>query len=224
MLFYYNGYSVKDTVYTLNPTLPIHPIRDYSYAFVDSTGKISIDQIVSGQYDSSFSSVDQIKLAPAYANTWFRCKVTSLQPVIDWLLIFNDDASITNINAKQSYVDAWLLDSRRNILRHNKSGLLVPRSQKSLNKYAGLTYFPFSIHTGDTLFLYLRFYNEDLGAGVISEPTLQNSSYSLISQNSTTFMSVITAIAVLMSFISLIFFISSKEKSYLFFACYALVL
>lgn len=224
MLFYYNGYSANDTVYTLNPALPIHPIRDYSYAFVDSTGKISIDHIVSGQYDSSFSTVDQIKLAPGYANTWFRCKVTSLQPVTDWLLIFNDDPAIAKINAKQSYVDAWMLDSKKNILRHDKSGLLVPRSQKSLHKYPGLTYFPFSIHTGDTIILYLRFYNENLGAGVISEPVLQNSSYSLLSQKSSAFMSIITAIAVLMSFISLIFFISSKEKSYLFFACYALVL
>lgn len=224
ILFYTIGYSTTNTVYTLNPQLPIHPIKDYSYAFIDSTNKVSIDQMVSGLYDSLFSSINKIKLAPDYATTWFRCKVTSHQSVHDWLLIFNDDSTITKINAKQSYVDAWILDSKRNILRHDKSGLLVPRSQKSLKKYVSLTYFPFSIHAEDTVILYLKFYNESLGAGVISEPVLQTSSYNIISQNSPAYMSVITAIAFLMSLISLIFFISTKEKSYLYFACYTLVL
>lgn len=224
ILYFNSVFSATDTVYTLYPKLPIHPIRDYSFAFIDSTNAISIDHILNGQYDDSFSSVNQTKLAPAYVSTWFRCTVTSFQYVTDWFLLFNDDTTIAKINAKQSYVDAWMLDSKRNILRHDKSGLLVPRSQKSLNKYVSLTYFPFSIHAGDTVILYLKFYNEALGAGVISEPVLQTSSYNIVSQNSSPYMSVITAIAWLMSFISFIFFISSREKSYLFFTCYALVL
>ena len=85
-------------------------------------------------------------------------------------------------------------DSKRNTLRHDKSRAFSTPISKSLKKYVSLTYFPFSIHVEDTVILYLKFYNESLGAGVISEPVLQTSSYNIISQNSPVYMSVITAI------------------------------
>lgn len=224
ILFYSTGYSAAGTIYTVNPKLPLHPLQEYSFSLIDSTNLIEINQIMSGHFDHRFVPVSQNKLAPAFVSTWYRCRITSSDNIKDWWFVFKDDTTISGINSQNSYVDSWLVDKNNKILRHDRSGISVPESQKSLKDFINVSYVPFSIQFGDTVALYIKIYNDYFGAGVISEPVLQSAALGLPAGQTLFYMSFITALALFISFISFLFYISSKEKAYLFFTCYSLLL
>ena len=212
-----------DSVYKADARIQVHDLKNYISVFTDSSNKITIQEIASGKLDQRFqpiSGMDEFVAQP-YITYWLKLTITTSSDIQDWWLILNSSAKIGE-TIQHGYVDSWFINRINQATEHQRTGVLVPRSQKSVRENPGLNRILFSVKAGETKDVYLRVYNE-FGQGISSTLQLRNPSAGFHSEKN---LGLIfgSGAAFFFSIMSFFFFFFVRDKSYLFFALYALTL
>ena len=205
-----------DSVYKADARIQVHDLKNYISVFTDSSNKITIQEIASGKLDQRFqpiSGMDEFVAQP-YITYWLKLTITTSSDIQDWWLILNSSAKIGE-TIQHGYVDSWFINRINQATEHQRTGVLVPRSQKSVRENPGLNRILFSVKAGETKDVYLRVYNE-FGQGISSTLQLRNPSAGFHSEKN---LGLIfgSGAAFFFSIMSFFFFFFVRDKSYLFF-------
>ena len=212
----------NDSVYIADARIQVHDLKNYTSVFIDSSNKITIVEIASGKFDHRFQPLSVIaEEAQPYITYWLKLSITVSGDIQNWWLFVNGDPQGT-INIPNSYVDGWFLNNSNQVIEHQRTGLFVPRSQKTVKEDPALNRILFSAKAGETRNVYLKIYNE-FDPGIISPPQLRDpvAGFSFEKNLPIIFGS---GGVFFFSIISFFFFFFVREKAYLFFGFYALAL
>ena len=161
------------SVYKADPGVQVHDLKNYASVFIDSSNKLTIQEVASEKFAHRFQPFpDTARYAQPYITYWLKLSIVATGDIQNWWLFVNGDPQGT-INLSNSYVDGWFLNSGNQVIEHQRTGLFVPRSQKTVRESPGLNRILFSAKSGETKNIYLRIYNE-FDPGFISTPQLRN--------------------------------------------------
>ncbi|MEP7377465.1 MAG: ATP-binding protein [Chitinophagaceae bacterium] len=210
-------------VYEADARIQLHDLRDYTSVFVDSANKFSAEEIASGKYDKLFLPYSSLtKKVNPYTAYWLKVSVNPLSNIDNWWIVLRDTGKLYTGNSANDYIDVYTVDTRHSIVSHQRTGPLVPRSQKSVPQHTALGCVAFSGKAGHPLSLYLKLYNGKNPPQQLFYPQLQNPVVPVIVPHDG--LDIFCAIALLFSILSFFFFFFVREKAYLFFGLYTLVL
>ena len=215
--------TTNDSAYIVDPRIQIHDLKNFASVFIDSSNKVSFQEISSGKFTSRFQplSASPELVAKPHIAYWLKLTIRSSGDIQDWWLILHGNSEIGE-TIQHGYVDAWFINKTTQAIEHRRTGVLVPRSQKSIKEIAGLNRISFSAKGGETKDVYLRVFNE-FNPGITSSLQLRNPSAGFASGKHLVLIFGSGA-AFFFSIISFFFFFFVRDKSYLFFGLYALTL
>ena len=160
-------------------------------------------------------------VAQPYITYWLKLTISTSGDIRDWWLLLHSSSEI-GATIQHGYLDSWFINRLNQATEHQRTGVLVPRSQKSIKENPGLNRIFFSAKAGETKDVYLRIYNE-FGPGITSSIQLRNPIAGFPSEKTLNLIFGSGAIF-FFSIISFFFFFFVKDKAYLFFGLYALTL
>ena len=215
--------TISDSVYLADARIQIHDLKNYTSVFIDSSNKITIGEIASGKFNSRFQPLsDTVRLvAQPYITYWLKFTISSSGDIRNWWLLLYSNLEISE-PIQQGYVDAWFINRADQNMEHQRTGVFVPRSQKTIKESPGLNRIFFSAKAGETKDVYLRIYNE-FSPGITSSVQLRNPITGFPSEK---YLGIIFGSGAVFFFaiISFFFFFFVRDKAYLFFGLYALTL
>ena len=163
----------NDSVYIADARIQIHDLKNYTSVFIDSSNKMTIQEIASGKFNNRFQPLSGMaQPAQPYITYWLKLSISASGDIQNWWLLLNSDPEVGE-SVQNGYVDAWFLNNINQVTDHQRTGVFVPRSQKTVKENPGLNRILFSAKAGETKDVYLRIYNE-FGPGIISSPQLRN--------------------------------------------------
>jgi signal transduction histidine kinase len=218
-----NNNSPNDSVYIADARIQLHELKNYTAVFADSSNKVTIEEIATEKFSKQFQPLS-IMAQPAmpYITYWLKLSITATGDIQNWWLLLNNDPEFKNFTARNCYVDAWFLNNANLVTEHQRTGLFVPRSQKTIKENPGLNRILFSVKASETKDVYLRIYNE-FDAAIISSPQLRNP-IAGFPGNNIEWILFGSGGVFFFSIISFFFFFFVREKAYLFFGFYTLTL
>ncbi len=210
-------------VYIADPRIQIHDLKSYTAVFIDSSNKLTIQDVASGKFNNRFRpfpGTTQLVAQP-YITYWLKFTLGASGDIHDWWLVLQSDSEIGE-TIRHGYVDAWFTNSINQVTEHQRTGVFVPRSQKSIKENPGLNRIFFSVKPGETKDVYLRIYNE-FDVGITSSIQLRNPLAGFPSEK---YLGLVFGSGAVFFFaiISFFFFFFVRDKAYLFFGLYALTL
>ncbi len=206
--------SIKNinNVIVVDSSIQLHELKSYTSLFIDSTSKLSLEQVASSNFNNQFHpSADSLEISPGKIY-WFKFSLTAKGNIANWCLMIK--------KGNCSYADVWVLNSDSQVVDHSRMGSFVPRSQQSLKELSDPHRVLISINNGETRTIYLRIYNEYLPS-YVAGLEVRNPVIGVISGRSN-LMTAISASVFVFSILSFFFYFFMKEKAYLFFALYTL--
>ena len=213
----------NDSVYIADARIQLHGLKNYTSVFTDSSNKLTIQEIASEKFSNQFRPLSgMVQPARPYITYWLKLSISASGDIQNWWLLLNNDPESKEYMARNSYVDVWVLNNGNQVTAHQRSGLFVPRSQKTVKKNPGLNRILFSAKAGETKHVYLRIYNE-FEPGIISTLQLRDP-ITGTSAGKDLGMIFGSGGVFFFSIMSFFFFFFVREKAYLFFGFYALTL
>ena len=213
----------SDSVYLADARVQLHNLKPYTSVFADSSNKLEIRDISSGKFNDRFQPISGMAQLTAQPDItyWLKLSINTSADIQDWWLLLNSNPEI-GASGQNDYVDAWTITRITGNTEHQRTGILVPRSQKSIKENPGLNRIFFSAKAGETKDVYLRIYNE-FGPGITSSVQLRNPIAGFASEK---YLGIIFGSGAVFFFaiISFFFFFFVGDKAYLFFGLYALTL
>jgi signal transduction histidine kinase len=214
--------TTNNDIYRANAQIQVHELKNYASVFVDSSNKVTINELAAGKFDNRFLPLAGIiPSAHPYITYWLKLSISPSGDIQNWWLLLHDDPNV-KVNAQNCYVDGWFVNNARQVMEHQRTGLFVPRSQKSIKENTGLNRIFFSAKAGETKHVYLRIYNE-YGQASFSLPELRNPIVE-IPHRKEMWMIFVSGGVFLLAVISFFLFVFVRDKSYLFFGLYAVTL
>ncbi len=140
----------NNSVYIADARIQMHELKKYTSIFVDSSNKLTIQEIVTEKFSNRFQLLQDSIQAQPYITYWLKVSISSTEDIQNWWLLLG----------QHGYLDAWFLNNSNQITEHQRTGILVPRSQKKIKENPGLNRIFFSIKSGETKNVYFRIYNE----------------------------------------------------------------
>ncbi len=214
----------NDSVYVADARIQIHDLKKYTAVYTDSSNMISIEEMSSEKFSNRFRPLStMVQPAQPYITYWLKISISALGAIDNWWLLLYDDPADKNYHAENSYVDAWFLNNVHVVTEHQRTGILVPRSQKAIKENLRLNRILFSAKAGETKYVYLRVYNE-FGPDIISSPQLRDPIAGVPGKEPELWIIFGSGGAFFFAIISFFFYFFVKEKAYLYFGLYALTL
>ena len=224
LLLMASAIKAQTKVYLLDSNRQIHDLKDYTYILVDSLEGFKNDQVISGELDGRFRPYSAVYPAKKINRSyWLRFSVQSNTPIQNWWLILKDSFQ-SSYNSINEYAEMHYRDKDSTVNKHLRTGVMVPRSKKSLNIKAGLNAFPFSSSGHDIQTVFIKVPKQFGNYPEYSWPVIQDPAVPLKSGKNDNLLRILNAIAMIFCVLSFFFYFFIKEKSYLFFGLYTLFL
>ena len=215
--------TTNDSVYIADPKVQVHDLKNVTSVFIDSSNKITLQEVTSGKLNTRFQPLPGMAqlVAQPYITYWLKITITTPGEIQDWWLLLYSKTAIGE-TVQHGYVDAWVINRSNQRTERQRTGIMVPRSQKSIKENPGLNRIFFSARAGETKDVYLRIYNE-FGPGITSSVELRNPIAGFPTEKN---LGLIfgSGAAFFFSLMSFFFFFFVRDKAYLFFGLYALTL
>ena len=210
-------------VYTIDSTGQVHDLLNYTQVLIDSTSRLSANEVISGGSDRLFRPFTTIKkTAGASKGYWLKVSIKPLTGIKNWWLILRDTGDLYMKGAGNDQVDIFTVNDSNKLIAHQRTGSLVPRSQKAVPEFTLVSCVDLSVPPGKLHTLYIRVHNEMELPGQLFYPRLQHSSIPIVTSDGG--MDIYCAITLVFTVLSFFFFFFVRERSYLFFGLYTLVL
>ena len=215
--------SRNDSAYIADARIQLHDLKDYTSVFADSSNKMTIQEVASEKFSNRFQPLSgMVQPARPYITYWLKLSISASGYIQNWWLLLDDDPAFKKYTARNSYVDAWFINTINQVTEHQRTGVFAPRSQKAIKEKTGLNRILFSAKAGETKDVYLRIYNE-YDPALISSPQLRNPIAGLPGKN-IQWIIFGSGGVFFFSIISFFFFFFVRERAYLFFGFYTLAL
>lgn len=213
----------QQPIYAADTAQPLHNLRAATRVMVDSLHQVTETGVLSGKTDELFSPYQTtVVTAKAMKDYWLLVWLKTTGAFAARRLMLKDSLS-DGLSSKNDYADVYLLDSGNKLLQHLRTGVMVPRSQKLKDVAAGFNGVAFSVPAG-AYKIYIRVQNLSPGKAAFSYPAIYAPSLLTGSRNTGDAFPVLNAVALLFSVLSFFFFFFIREKAYLFFGLYTLLL
>ena len=214
----------EESVCVIDTNRQIHSLGAYTSLLVDSSAVITAGQLAIGGFDQQFRRLTASRdVYPKKVNYWLRIPVMASAPVQNWWLLIKPPPSLNTYYGQWEYMDVYAVDSTGQIRTVGSSGLLTPRSRKSLNEAAGFTAVRLTLSAGKKQTILIRLRN-DFNDGLLPLPELRNPTVGIPTNEAAQIMYALSSIAVILSLFTFFFLIFVREKAYLFFGTYLLLL
>ncbi len=130
----------------------------YARLFIDPGGALTMEEIL--RSDLHFSDSFEVLQYPDFPEAhWLHIPVVVHEELVDARIVVPGDSLMDYINHRLDYLDLFVVDTANRIWRHERSGFLVPKSQKSFQSDNFSMVAPISLNRGDRFDLYLRLQN-----------------------------------------------------------------
>ena len=216
--------QAQPVIYLPDSNRQVHSLQNYTLVMVDSIDRFSDNDILSGKAASRFQPyqtvASQVKNLPVY---WLQFSIGTSTPFHHWRLILKDSLSY-GTTSKNDYADVYYVDANGRLLQQNKTGVLVPRSQKLQGVPAGYNGVSFSAAPQGFYHVFIKVRNLFPDDQAISYPVLYDPAVPILVNRSGNLLPVASAVAIIFSLLSFFFYFFIREKSYLYFALYTLLL
>lgn len=221
LLFVCSMSQAQKPVYTLDTNRQLHHLGPFAEVLVDSFDHLEDDAILKGNYDLRFVPLTSLKAQKPKSSYWLRCSIQSRTKVNNWVLLVPARDKDHLYNDK---IEAFIVSANHQLLASDRAGPLIKRSKKTIKAEAGLSASSFSLPEGETVFLYVKVSNSFSGAGSLSEPVIQHPSMPIPVHDNAQVLRILNVIAIVFCILSFFFYLFVKEKAYLYFSFYTLVL
>lgn len=217
------------TLYTVDPQTGIHNLQSVTNIMVDSSKKLTIDDVSGGRFNQAFTPLEGFKgkIQPGIAY-WLKLNISSDKGFKDWWLIVGSanplhQYYINQYHAGNCYVDVYqqIYNGART---HLKAGTFVSRSQRSVKEMPAINRVLFSVQPGQTQTVYVRIFNKFSETAPLPLPELRDPSIPIPSPAITVSLVAASAVMAILAILSFFFYFFVRDKSYLFFTCYLLLL
>lgn len=210
-------------VYTLDPRIGIHNVNEATSILVDSSKKITIDDVLAGKFDAAFQSIkDHQTNIDAGIAYWLKFTVTNSAQINNWWLIVASTDPYVKQYSGHCYVDVY--QQHNNVFTHSKAGIFVPFSQRSVKEKPAINRVWFSMPAGQTQTFYVRIFNQMNAGAPFPVLELRDPAIPIPAPEHTTSLVAASGIMGILFVLSFFFFFFVRDKSYLFFSCYLLFL
>lgn len=217
------GRYLADAVYIIDNNRQVHDLSRYTYVLTDSANKFSDNDIKSGKADHHFLAYASVnKELKPFTVYWLKVSLKPLGGVNNWHIILRDTGDLYLNGSANEYVDVYTVNNANAVIAHQRTGVLVPRSQKNVPQYTAINCVTFSGTAGKAVSLYIKLVSKNSPPGLLFYPQLQDPVVPVIT--SANRLDLFSAIALVFSVISFFFFFFVRERAYLFFGLYTLIL
>lgn len=211
-------------VYRADSVTGFHDLSAATTVLVDSFNKLPEASVLNGSLDHQFRPAQKNQMLGDGVTCWVRINITSNTGVKNWWLLLTSNVD-EKYYAKHRYVDAWQFsDGKPGLVYLGKSGVYVPRSQKSVKEIPGINRVLFSMAAGDTQKIYVRVKNVFIDGLSVPGVELRNPAIAIPLHESTVQLTAVATAMLMISILSFFFFFFVRDKAYLFFTCYVLFL
>ena len=210
------------TVYTLDTNRQVHTLAAHSFVLVDSFDRYHAEEIYTGKLDHRFvpyASVAEVE--NKNYSYWLRFTIQLQPPVKNWMLVLQDKDDSHLINDK---IEAFYTTADRGLVAKDQGGPFIPRSEKSIQQTAGFNGVSVADVTNEPVTAYIKVSNPFSGSAVFESASMQHVSIPLAPHKYALMMRMLNVVALLFCILSFFFYFFVKEKAYLFFALYTLLL
>jgi signal transduction histidine kinase/DNA-binding response OmpR family regulator len=209
------------TVYHLDTNRQVHNLKAYSFVLVDSLRRFSEKEIISGRYDSLFIPYRSVEnLNNQGRPYWIRFTVQSSSAIHNWIL-FPETGTGDYPYKDEIELFVTVHDS---LFAKDITGVLVPRSQKIIQRAAGFYGVSFSLPAQQTAKVYVKSSSAFINTNPFSFPVVQSPSIPVAQRKQATFAPLLNVLTLVFSILSFFFYFFIREKAYLFFALFTLLL
>jgi len=145
------GQKTDPVIWEDTSRLDLTPYLTY---FVDTSGTYTLNEIRSK--NNEFRKLSLNENTYFYpAAVWAKITITSDREVNNKWLVLEGSEYKNEFKSYLDHADVYYVQKDQ-LLSHHKTGLRVPKKEKSIQKEASITAVPFSIHAGDTTKIYIR--------------------------------------------------------------------
>lgn len=217
-----------DSFYVVDSRIQIHDLRPATFVLADSTNQLTLQDIASGKFDDKFKPVSEFNNFKSYTSYWLRLPIATQGSIKNWWLMLrqadrNYYSSNTN-DVHYNFVDVYFCNERYQLLSKQLTGVFVPRSQKQIKNTAGINRVLFSGGQGKKQIVYIKIFNEFDYGSAPAYVEIHNPAVPLPAGNRDWLMPMQGGIVFFFSLFSFFLFLFVKDKSYLFFGIYTLLL
>ena len=210
-------------VYTIDTNRQVHDLRSYTYVFADSANRFSVNDIISGKAALLFQHYASVeKMVKPNTTYWLKVSMEPVTNFYNWRIILRDTGELYQHGSTNDFVDVYTVNNTSTVIAHQRTGPYVPRSQKSIPQYTAINCVAFSGLAGQPVTLYIKLFNKKTTPGQLFYPQLQDRVVPIVIPDSD--LDVLSAIALVFSILSFFFFLFVRERAYLFFGLYTLIL
>jgi signal transduction histidine kinase/DNA-binding response OmpR family regulator len=221
------GTNAIDSFYVVDAKNPIHDLRPATFVLADETNKLTLAEVASGKYNDKFLPVNAYKKFEDRTSYWLRLSVETRGNIKEWWLMLRDSSKnyyTSNTDAVHyEYVDVFYLNEKKQLSEHLRSGIFVPRSQKQVKNIAGISRVLFSGAQDEKKIIYVRIFTK-WGGNFPAYLEMHNPAVALPSGGGDLLLVVQGAIIFVFSIFAFCLFFFVRDRSYLYFGIYALVL
>ena len=118
-----------DPVYIADARIQIHDLKNLTSVFIDSSNKLTIQDLASGKFNNRFQPFpgETQFVAQPYITYWLKLTLRTSDDIHNWWLLLYSNSEIGE-TIQHGYVDAWFIDRNNQATEHQRTGVLVPRS------------------------------------------------------------------------------------------------
>lgn len=214
--------EAQSHVYRLDTSRQVHTPSGNMFILVDSFEQYDSRQIIEGKSDNSFVPLSTLVAQKNNNYTyWLRLQIQALAPVKNWIILVPDS------DAGQVYNDileCFVTNEAHVLLSQDKAGALIPRSQKKVRRTAGFNGLSISLEPNQVYTVYVKVSNPYSGSSIYTAPVFQDPSIPVSVHPYVFMLRILNVISIMFCILSFFFYIFVKERAYLFFALYTLIL
>jgi len=104
----------NNPAYMADAKIQLHDLKNYTTVFVDSSNKMTIQEIVSEKFRIRFQPATDSMQAQPYITYWLKIPISASGDIQNWWLLSD---------GPHCYVDAWYLNNTNQIMDHQRTGL-----------------------------------------------------------------------------------------------------
>ena len=221
------GTNSIDSSYVVDSKIQIHDLRPATFVLADETNKLTLAEIASGKLNDKFQPVSSYKNFKDYTSYWLRLSIETHGNIKNWWLMLRDSTNnyyTSNTDAVQyNFVDVFFFNEKKQLSAQSRSGILVPRSQKQIKKIAGINRVLFSGSQDEKQLIYIKIYSK-WGGNAPPYIEIHSPAVALPAGTGDQLLAVQGGIVFVFSIFSFCLFFFLRDKSYLYFGIYTLVL
>jgi len=153
-------------VYIIDSNRQVHDLRNYTYVFADSANRLSANDIISGNTDPLFKPYSSAqKTVSPFTTYWLKVSLKPVTNFQNWRIILRDTGVLYLHGATNDLVDVYTVNNANTVIAHQRTGPLVPRSQKSIPQYTAINCVAFSGVAGQPVTMYIKLFNKKSSPG-----------------------------------------------------------